>query len=260
MRSLARPAGGPLKIRRPLPAAPLRLVCLPYAGGAASIYRQWPQALSPDIEVVAVQPPGRENRLREAPHQRMGDLIDELMAALESSLDRPLGLFGHSLGALTAYELAHALVRRGHPPACLVVSGRRAPHLPALRPPMAHLDDAAFIERLRELGGTPEAVLLHDELMELLLPVLRADFALLESYQPTEYPPLPCPMLVCGGIDDDDVSLADLDAWRPHAAGAFRVARFPGGHFYLAGDAADDLRHQVADELRRGHRGRSAHG
>ncbi|MCG8454637.1 MAG: alpha/beta fold hydrolase [Holophagales bacterium] len=234
--------------RRPQPQAPIRLLCFPYAGGGASIYRRWQEDLAPGVEVISVQPPGRENRLADAPHLEMAPLIAEILSALAELDSRPLALFGHSLGACVAYELAHVLSRHGRPPAWLAVSGRRAPG-GRPEPVVSTLDDAGFLAHLRDLGGTPEEILENDELMELLMPLLRADFALLERYRPTEGPPLECPMVAYGGEGDDDAPPDTIEAWRPYAGGSFDVEILPGGHFYLHGESEPALRRSVAQRL-----------
>lgn len=241
-----------LQRSKPQPDARVRLLCLPYAGAGASVYRRWHDDMAPEVEVVAVQPPGRENRIRDAAHHCMEALVDELMDAIDGFEHRPLALFGHSFGATVAFELAHVMSAAGQPPTLLAVSGRRPPHEPPYgensRGPQK-LDDASLIARMRELGGTPEEVLEHEELLQLLLPVLRADFTILKRYQPPERPALECPMVVYGGVDDPDVPPAALDAWRRHGAGHVPVERFAGGHFYLDGAAGADLRASLKAHL-----------
>lgn len=216
------------------------LLCLPYAGGGASVYRAWPTLLARelDVRVVGLQPPGRETRIGEPPIRQLATLLDALVEATRTERDRPYALFGHSLGALTAFELTRALRRRGERlPAVLLVSGCPAPQRSDPERSFGELDDAAFIERLRRFEGTPDAVLAHPELLELLLPTLRADLGLRDGYRCAEEPPLALPIVAFGGDADPDVSAPDLLAWSVHTTAGFRARRFPGGHFYLKSEA-----------------------
>jgi medium-chain acyl-[acyl-carrier-protein] hydrolase len=219
---------------RPRPRAALRLFCLPYAGGAASLFAPWAGALPETIELVAVQPPGRAERLFEPPHATMAALVEALLTALMPLIDRPFALFGHSMGALVSFELARALRRAGGPaPAHMIVSGHRAPQLPSARPPTHRLPEPEFLAELQRLNGTPPEVLAHQELMQLLIPLLRADFAICETYAYTEAPPLACPILALGGLADAHVARADLEAWRPQTSAGFALRMLPGDHFFL---------------------------
>jgi medium-chain acyl-[acyl-carrier-protein] hydrolase len=219
---------------RPRPAARLRLVCLPWAGGGASGYRDWPAHLPDDVEVVAVQLPGRESRLVEPPVSSMELLVARLAAGLVGQLDRPFALFGHSMGALIAFELAGRLRSMGREPERLLVSGARAPHLPSRRTRDRHtLPDREFVSTVRELGGMPPEVLGSPDLLDLVLPALRADFALVETYTHRAGPVLHCPISAFGGVDDDDVAPGDLRAWSRHTTGPSRSHLLPGGHFFV---------------------------
>ncbi|HEX5761015.1 MAG TPA: thioesterase domain-containing protein [Thermoanaerobaculia bacterium] len=215
------------------PRARLRLFCFPYAGGGASAYRGWGADLPSTIEVCPVQLPGREGRLREPPPTRIEPLVAELAGALPLA-DVPFAFFGHSLGALVAYELARALRRRGGPePLHLLLSGRRGPRVPGREEPIHELPEAEFLARLRELNGTPEEVLGHGELMALLLPLLRADFALHETWTHRPEEPLAAGISVFGGLGDPEVTREDLEDWRGETRGRFRLRLFPGDHFFL---------------------------
>ncbi|RMH19354.1 MAG: thioesterase [Acidobacteria bacterium] len=235
---LRRAADPWLPYRKALPAPALRLFCFPNAGGGASIFRHFAAGpLPPEVEVCAVQLPGRENRLGEPPFKRAVPLADALAGALAPYLDRPFAFFGHSMGTVIGFELAHRLRAAGLPePSLLVMAGRQAPHLPPKREPVHALPDADLIARLREYDGTPQAVLEHEELMTLMLPLLRADFELVETYEVPERPPLSCPIAVYGGLEDRDAPRPDLEAWGELTAGACRVRMFPGGHFFLHRD------------------------
>ncbi|MFO0574488.1 MAG: alpha/beta fold hydrolase [Polyangia bacterium] len=229
------------------PDAKLRLFCFSYAGGGASVFRLWHGALSADIEVCAVQLPGREHRFSEPPIPRMSQLIPAVGEAIAPLLDRPFVLLGHSLGALTAFCLARWLRQRpgsgqGPLPRRLIVSARAAPHLPLLRPPVHTLPEARFIEELRYYDATPAAVLADAELRALFLPVLRADFALFESYTYEAEPPLDCPIVALAGRADHTVGDERIAAWQQHTTGPFTLHHLPGGHFFLNTSQAETLR------------------
>lgn len=218
----------------PRPRARLRLFCVPYAGAGASVYRTWPAGLPDEVEVCAVQPPGREGRYGEPLFTDVHRQALALCEGLLPLLDRPFAFFGHSLGAVVAYEAARLLERDWHrPPAHLVVSGHRAPHLPPSHPPIHHLPEPEFIEELRRLNGTPAEVFQHAELLGVVLPQLRADLQMAETYTPAPGGRLSAPVLALGSTEDDQVSLATLEPWRTVTTGAFRVAMLPGDHFYL---------------------------
>jgi medium-chain acyl-[acyl-carrier-protein] hydrolase len=219
--------------RRPNRSPRLRLFCFPYAGGSASIYREWANRLPPEIELCAVQPPGREGRFSEQPFTHMGDLVAAAASALEPYLRVPYALFGHSLGAAVAYEVARRLASSGCEPLHLFVSGRSAPHLPLSEPPTAGLSDAAFLDYLRVQAEVPPAVLDSGPLSALFLPMLRADFGLSDTYVWRPGPRLGCPVSAFGGVDDPSVEPLDLAAWSEVTRAAFRLRFFRGAHFYL---------------------------
>jgi medium-chain acyl-[acyl-carrier-protein] hydrolase len=225
------------------PKARIRLFCLPYAGGGASIYRTWPEHLPPEIEVCPLQLPGREARIAEAPYSDLPTLIENLTTALSPFLDMPYAFFGHSMGALIAFELTRHLRKIGHSPlpTQLFVSGRGAPQLPESHPPTSHLPVPEFIEELRRLKGTPEAVLQNAELLHLLLPLLRADFSVCETYLYTQEPALACPITAFGGIYDTDVTRSMVTAWKEQTSSTFKVCFFNGDHFFLYKEQASLL-------------------
>lgn len=218
---------------RPNPAARLRLFCVPYAGGGDAVFRTWWQGLPDDIELCAVRLPGRGPRFQEPPIARLTPLVHALADALDPEVARPYALFGHSMGARIAFELARELRRRGRSePALLAVSGRPAPHYP-LRDPMSALTNDQLLERLRQLGGTPEEVLREPELMEMFLPIVRADLEVneVEAHRPEA--PLDCPIVAFGGSHDERCSRDELQGWRDHTRGGFALEIFPGGHFFV---------------------------
>lgn len=244
-------AGGWLFRARTPAGVRLRLFCFPYAGGAASVYRSWAEAFPPEVDVCPIQLPGRGSRFREAPFQRVSDLVKAAAEALRPHLDLPFALFGHSMGALVAFELARELRRRGWPaPVLLAVSGHEAPQRPDPDPPLGHLPDAEFLEEVRaRYDGIPAEVLAEEELLQLLLPVLRADILVLETYAYDEEPPLECAVSCFGGAEDRHACSEDLEAWCDQTRGPFRLRTFPGGHFFLE-SAREALLGALREDLR----------
>jgi medium-chain acyl-[acyl-carrier-protein] hydrolase len=237
---------------KPNPQAELRLFCLPYAGSGVAIYRPWLAHLSPRIELCLVNLPGREKRLRESPYTQLGPLIETLAEALHSCLDKPFALFGHSMGALICFELARQLRHRyALQPVHLFVSAHRAPQIPDPNPPLHHLPDGAFLQALQQRYGPLPAILLQDpELMQLFLPILRADLAVIETYLYQEAPPLDCPISAFGGWQDNVATEESLSVWRNQTHSKFNLTMFPGDHFYLQ-NAHSFLAQHVSDNLTR---------
>lgn len=221
-------------VPRPQPDPRVRLFCFPYAGGSAATYRSWSEVFPPDVEVQAVQLPGREWRLKEEPYSSVFPLVEDLAVVLKDLFDTPFAFFGHSLGALISFELARELRRRGLAlPAHLFLSGHRAPQLPRQEPSIHDAPDDVFYDGLRTLEGTPEELLGNQELMELLLPALRADFAMAETYEHHAEPPLDCPISVFGGLGDRVTDRPKLEPWAEHTTREFKVRMVPGGHFFV---------------------------
>jgi medium-chain acyl-[acyl-carrier-protein] hydrolase len=219
---------------KPHREARLRLFCFPYAGGSASIYRTWPKDLPPDIEVCAVQLPGRGGRLLETPFTDLSALIEALAEALLPQLETPFAFFGHSMGALIAFELArHLRQRHGLQPVHLFVSGFRAAQLPDPDELTYNLPEAEFLAAVRRLNGTPEAILQNDELLSLMLPVVRADVTICETYAYQDDAPLDCPLTSFGGRSDSIVSPEELMGWIVQTSGDYDVQMFDGDHFYI---------------------------
>ena len=211
-----------------------RLFCLPYAGGGASVFREWPRALPSGLEVCPVQLPGREERWREAPFQELRDLVRVLSDVLATVAEAPFALFGHSMGGLIAFELARELRRQDkRGPFHLFLSGLRAPQMPGRHRPMHDLSDPEILRELGALNGIPEAVLGHAEFMNVLLPTLRADLTLCETYEFHSEPPLECPISAFGGTDDPRVNPDELSGWAAHTTREFRPHFFAGDHFFV---------------------------
>lgn len=221
---------------RPNPAARQRMFCLPYAGGAAWIYRPWMAQLATQtaLDLCAIELPGRAARIREPLRTSLPGLVAELAEAMVPLLDKPYIMFGHSMGALLSFEVARLLRRQGRPlPRHLFVSAHRAPHLPNPDPTTHLLGDSALIDKLRRLGGTPDEVFEQPELLALLLPVVRADFTVCDTYDYQEDAPFAFPITVFGGSNDAMVSREDLARWDHHTTAACSVQMFPGGHMFI---------------------------
>jgi surfactin synthase thioesterase subunit len=227
----------------------IRLFCLPYAGGGASIYRGWVKAFPDDVGIYPIQLPGRENRITEPPLYEMRELVEGISEAILPYLRRPFILFGHSIGARIAFELARNLREKWDiRPCCLIVSGSRAPHISEPKP-LHHLPDDEFIMELRRFSGTPEAILQSRELMEIFIPTLRADFTVDETYVYSAAAPIECPISVFGGTEDTETNREELGAWACHTSGDFTLEMIEGGHFFLQ-TGRDSLLRSVTRILR----------
>jgi medium-chain acyl-[acyl-carrier-protein] hydrolase len=221
---------------KPNPQARFRLFCFPYAGGGATIYRAWPDDLPSHIEICAIQPPGRENRFLEPRFTHLPALVRALDTAIDPYLQAmPFAFFGHSLGALMGFELIRALQKRQGPlPLHLFVAAHRAPQFLERHIRLYDLPDEVFLKELRRLDGTPQEVTENTDLMEVMMPLLRADFELAESYTYQESDPLLCPITAIGGVSDRDVNEKELDGWRQQTTGDFHLHMLVGDHFFLA--------------------------
>ncbi len=212
----------------------LRLFCFPYAGGGASTFNAWPRAFPDTIEIRAVQLPGRESRHREPALADLQEAARLVARAIEPQLDRRYAFFGYSMGALLAFEVLCELRRRGAPlPAQLFVGAMRAPALPATLPPLAQLPREEFMRQVREFYEPPAITWENRDLLELVLPVLRADMTLCESYVYRTEAPFGFPIQAFAGLRDRSLPLPAVHAWRAHTTGDFAVELFDGGHFFL---------------------------
>jgi medium-chain acyl-[acyl-carrier-protein] hydrolase len=227
----------------PRPVSGLRLICLPPAGGGASRYREWPTYLPDHVEVLPVQLPGRENRFHEPAIDSMELLVGRLVEEVSSHLDRPFAFFGHSMGALLAFELIKRLRPMRLEPVHFFVSGCRAPHLPRSRSPDRHvLPDREFMAAVQALNGIPPELLENPEFTDLVLPTLRSDFTLVETYVFRPERALDCAISAFGGLRDNEVIRDELEAWSCHTTGSFKVHMLPGDHFFVDSARASLLR------------------
>lgn len=232
----------------PRPSAELRLICFPHAGGAASAYRGWAALLPSSIEVTAVQYPGRQDRIMTDPAPDMDTLVREIADEIRPLLDRPVAFFGHSMGGTVAYEVARALPAELRPALVhLFASARKAPD--DCEPLAAEFrGDEGILRYVTGLGGTAGKVIAHDELRDLALLVLRADFHLIDTYTHRPGAPLLCPVTAIAGSHDTACTPADAAAWARYTTGGFRLRELPGGHFYLE-SAPERLTALLADTL-----------
>ena len=211
----------------------VRLFCLPHAGGAASAFRAWLDAL-PGIEVLPVQPPGREGRMREQPYERIEDLVDQLAALIEQvAQEQEFALYGHSLGALVAFETARELRRSGaRAPTNLIVSGAPPPQKSNDRGKrVSTMPTDELVEMMRRLGGTPEWILSNPELLDMVLPAIRGDFAMRESYRYRREAGLEVPITVIASDSDPRAPRRQQARWKEQTTAAFEMHTLRGGHF-----------------------------
>ena len=233
-----------ISVPEPRPQAPVRLFCLPYAGGGASVFRDWPAGLGDRAEVAAVQLPGRENRLPERSLPRMALVLDALEVALAGHHDhRPFALYGHSTGALIAFALAHRLAERGEPmPGKLFVGAAPAPSLRVPEPDWSTRSDQDLVAWLTEMGGTPQRVLDNPDLLGLLLPTIRADLCVGTSWVGPSGARLAVPIRGLAGQTDTHAGPARVRAWAYETDGPCAVSVLPGGHFFIHSALPEVLR------------------
>jgi medium-chain acyl-[acyl-carrier-protein] hydrolase len=225
------------------------VLCFPHAGGAASAFRNWKARLPKSVNVLATQYPGHEVRWRERVASEVCEIVVPLAMAIRAGKYENLTLFGHSMGALIAFEVAREMRRNGWPlPLHLFVSGSRAPQEQNLRPPIHPLSEADFLDHVRQLGGIPDEVLADVQLMEMLLPVLRSDIRLDETYRYEPEPPLDCDISVFIGAYDPEVSLDQARAWQVQSRGSFQLEIFPAGHWWSP-ECEDAILQEIASRL-----------
>lgn len=232
------------------PSGALPLYCLPHAGGGASVYRPWVGRL-PGVAVMPVQLPGREARLREAPYERMAPLVSALADVLPGAPDGRYAVYGHSLGALVAFELLREIRRRGAPgPVHLFVSGCVPPHCAFDDgPPVGGMMQSEVVDMLRRLGGTPEWLLADPSVLDMILPAVRADFSVKETYECLPEPPLDVPVTALASTNDPRAGHEVVAGWREQTTREFELHTFVGGHFAVFEQAA--LTHKYVAEVLR---------
>lgn len=226
-------AGRALRLLKPVAQPRARIVCVPYAGGAASLFHSWSRALPGDIELRAVQLPARQDRRQEPALTRVDAIVDQLASAMTSLPPAPTAIFGHSFGALVAFELARRLHAHGDPPFCLIASARRAPHLPLGHPPLHKLPDADFLAGMNRYCDTPWDRLLDQDLVDLALPALRADFEALETFTYDARGPLDVPTVVLRGRRDGTMSVDAAFAWGEVVTRRLDLHEVDAGHFFM---------------------------
>ncbi len=229
--------------------ADTRVFCFPHAGASAAVFAQWQRIVGDSVRICPAQPPGRAERLREAPHRDVRSMVDDVVAGLEGQFTGTYALFGHSMGALVVFELARRLREIGAPPpAHVFVSGRPAPQLPEGRLRLRDLPTDRLVAELRRMGGTPDLLLSDPELLEAFLPMMRADFAVNEDYAYTDEPPLPVGLTALGGRTDPRATEPELRGWSAQTSARFACHLFPGGHFFAeqhAGQVLDIVRDEL---------------
>jgi medium-chain acyl-[acyl-carrier-protein] hydrolase len=220
---------------KPNPMARLRLFCFPYAGGGASTFYPWVNELPSDVEIIGIQMPGQESRFKERPMDSVRLVVETLAYAIYSKLNKPFAFFGHSLGAFISFDLTRQLSKQfGLKPVHFFVSGIRAPQIPNSKSSIHHLPQGIFLKELnRRYGGITEEIFEDPDLVQELLPGLRASFKMYESYKYVNGDPLDCPITAFGGVQDDTASQEDIEAWRQQTKCAFTLHMIPGNHFFI---------------------------
>lgn len=237
-----------VKIFHPLPNARFRLFCFPYAGAGASVFRTWHTYFPDDIEVYAIQLPGRESAIKQIPFTCLNNLSETLCQVLLPFLDLPFFFFGHSMGALVSFETARQLRRQNLPmPEHLLVGGRYAPQHKTLASPIHQLPDDEFIKAIQRYDCLNKEILDNPGIREVFLPILRADFCLLENYQYRAEAPLLCPISAFGGTYDQTTTRENLQAWDVQTRSKMTLHMFPGNHFFIQTLQKDFLQAVVGD-------------
>ncbi len=220
-----------------------RIFCFPHAGGGTAVFYRWDRYLPDDVALGPLRLPGRDDRLREAPYSDLLHLADDAANAIRSLRPKPYVLVGHSFGGYVALEVVRRLVLSGYPPpAALIVAACGAPRPGKAQHPIGQLPDKQFVDEVaRRYDGIPEAVLANAELLAMVVPALRADLQMVESYDNPSNAPVPCDLLALGGTDDPGVAPSRLNEWRALTTGNFTMRLFPGGHFFLHPPARRDM-------------------
>lgn len=238
-----------LTCAQPNPQAKMRLFCFPYAGGSAQLYHKWAAKLPSTVEVCPVQLPGRGNRMKDPPFQQLMPLVKAISTAILPYLHKPFCFFGYSMGAMISFELTRLLqAEYALQPLHLFVAGRTAPQVVVTEPHTYHLPEPEFLQSLNDLNGTPKELLANAELMQLMIPLLRADFEVCQTYSFVPGPRLDCPMAVYGGTQDEHVTLENYEAWKEQTTGPFKLTMYDGDHFFIHSHQ-QQLLQALAEEL-----------
>lgn len=216
------------------PQAAIRLFCFHHSGGGASAFYPWIEHLSPHIEMIAIQLPGRENRFTEPMNNNLKDIVAKLSEGFRLYKDKPFFVFGHSLGALISFEFIKSIYRLyALYPCHIVVSATKAPHLPFRMKHLSQLDDKILKEELKAYNGIDKRILNNNELLDLFLPIIRSDFSIYEGYSFLESEPIPCDILALSGTQDQTVTHEEILGWSTYTSGKFERLSFPGEHFFI---------------------------
>ena len=219
---------------KPKKDALIRLFCFHYGGGSASIFRQWSKDVIQEVELVAIQLPGREERYNEPLLNNISQVIDNLLLHFNKYTDKPFILFGHSIGALIAFEFARTLRQRKMlQPKHLIVSGTKAPQVPLKKQHIHKLPKKQFIEELKKYNGIPDYIIEDEELISIFIPIIKADFSISETYNYSNKKPLSCPITALGGSNDNTFDADDLIKWQEQTSNAFIHQFLPGDHFFI---------------------------
>lgn len=230
-------------VLKPNPSATIRLFCFPYGGGSGLIFRPWQAHLPGFVELYYLQLPGRYRRIKEPPLTHFREVVTEAAQALLPLARGPFAFFGHSLGAVLSFEVARWLLSHKHrAPEILFVSGRRAPQIPDEGERFHEMNDQEFVTRVSELQGTPPELLADKEFVQFILPTLRADFKMIETYEYVDGGPLPCFITAFGGTEDEESHEGRLEAWSCHTSRGFSQYMIKGNHFFLHGREREMLR------------------
>lgn len=233
------------------PKAAIRLFCFHHSGGGASAYYPWVESLSPYIEMISIQLPGREDRFTEPLINSLRDILDALTEGFHLYTEKPFFVFGHSLGGLIAFELVKSIYQRySLYPQHIIISAAKAPHMPFRMKTLSSLENKILKEELKIYNGIDEGILNNDELLDLFLPIIRNDFSISERYYSTDVVSLPCDILHLSGDLDVSVNEEEIQAWKAYTAGKFEHISFQGGHFFLKNHQKNIIKliNQIAEQ------------
>lgn len=237
------------------PQAAIRLFCFHHSGGGASAYYSWVEHLSPHIEMIAIQLPGREDRFAETLTNNLKDILNALNEGFYLYKDKPFFVFGHSFGGLIAFEFIKSIYQHySFYPRHIIISATKAPHLPFRMKHLSLLDNKTLKEELKAYNGIDEGILSNDELLELFLPIIRSDFSIYENYDYSNSNPFPCDILALSGEHDQTVMQEEILAWSTYTTGKFEHLSFPGEHFFIKDHRKNILKiiNQIGDRYTRG--------